>query len=73
MAKPRPAPQTRIAALEPDAIKTIREPPAEKKNHTLLWVLAGALLVGGLAAGGYYLYESGQTPTTSTVTATWTH
>jgi hypothetical protein len=74
-AKPRtaPAPEQRIAALEPDAIKTAREPPAEKKNHALLWVLAGALLLGGLAAGGYYLYESGQTPTSSTVTATWTH
>ena len=73
--KPRPAPppQTRIEALEPDAIKTIREPPAEKKNHTLLWVLAATLLVGGLAAGGYYLYESSQNPTSGTVTATWSH
>jgi hypothetical protein len=71
--RPAPAPEKRIAALEPDAIKTVREPPAEKKNHALLWVLAGALLLGGLAAGGYYLYQSGQSPTSSTVTATWSH
>jgi hypothetical protein len=71
--RPAPAPEKRIAALEPDAIKTVHEPPAEKKNHALLWVLAGALLLGGLAAGGYYLYESGQTPTSGTVTATWAH
>jgi tetratricopeptide (TPR) repeat protein len=71
--RPAPAPEKRIAALEPDAIKTIRERPVEKKNHTLLWVLAGTLLLGGLAAGGYYLYASGQTPTSSTVTATWNH
>jgi hypothetical protein len=75
VAKPRqaPAPEKRIAALEPGAVKTVREPPAEKKNHALLWVLAGAVLVGGLAAGGYYLYQQGQTPTTSTITATWGH
>jgi hypothetical protein len=74
-AKPRPppAPEKRIAALEPDAIKTIREPPPEKKNHTLLWILAGTLLAGGLAAGGYYLYQQNQTPSSSAVTVSWTH
>ena len=70
-APPAPA-GTRLVALEPDAIKTVRE-PEPPKNHTLLWIVAGAVVAGGLAAGGYFLYENGRTPTTATVTTTWDH
>ena len=64
--------KTRLVALEPDAVKTVREPPP-KANHTVLWIVAGALLAAGLAAGGISLYENGRSPTTATVTTTWGH
>jgi hypothetical protein len=64
--------QKRLEALEPDAIKTVREPPASK-SHTLLWVVVGALVAGGLATGGYFLYQSTRSPESATVTTTWTH
>ena len=67
------APQKRLEALEPDQIKTVREAPPPPKNHTALWIIAGVLVAGGLAAGGYYLYVNGQTPTTATVNTTWPH
>lgn len=66
-----PAPQ-RLEALEPEAIKSVRE-PAQKNNHALFWIITGALVVGGLAAGGVYLYENGRTPSSATVSATWAH
>ena len=47
----------------------IAPPPIPK----YLLLFSTTLLVGGLAAGGYYLYESSQNPTSGTVTATWSH
>lgn len=63
---------THLVALEPDAIKTVREAPP-KSSHTALWIVAGVLVAGAAAAGGYFLYQSGQTPTTANVNATWGH
>lgn len=67
----RPAP-THLVALEPEAIKTAREAPP-RSSHTALWIVAGVLVAGAAAAGGYFLYQSGQTPTTANVNATWGH
>lgn len=64
-----PAPRA-VLAPAPMPVKAI-EP--EKKHHTALWIAAGVLVAGGLAAGGYFLYEAGRTPTTATVTTTWGH
>ena len=63
---------THLEALEPEAIKTVRETP-RKSSHAALWIVAGVLVAGALAAGGYFLYQSGQTPTTANVNATWSH
>ncbi len=63
---------THLEALEPEAIKTARETP-RKSSHATLWIVAGVLVAGALAAGGYFLYQSGQTPTTANVNATWSH
>ena len=63
----------RMEALEPERVKTIREAPPEPRHHTALWIVAGVLVAGGLAAGGYFLYQSNQTPSTSTVNAQWPH
>ena len=65
------APSKRIEALEPEQIKTVREAPPEKKNHALLWIIAGVVVGGALTAGGVYLYENGRTPSTATVNASW--
>ncbi len=71
-AQAAPQPTThRLEALEPEAIKTARETPPEKKNHTVLWIITGVLVAGAAAAGGYFLYESGQSPSTATVNAGW--
>jgi len=66
-----PPPQQRLEALEPESIKSVRE-PEQNKNHALLWILAGVLVAGGLA-GGLYVYENGRTPSTASVSATWAH
>ncbi|HUJ26680.1 MAG TPA: hypothetical protein VLW85_11725 [Myxococcales bacterium] len=60
------------AALDP-APMPARAVEPEKKHRTLLWIAAGVLVAGGLATGGYFLYEAGRTPTTATVTTTWGH
>jgi hypothetical protein len=71
-AQPAPREAThRLEALEPEAIKTARETPPEKKNYTALWIITGVLVAGAAAAGGYFLYESGQSPSTATVNAGW--
>ena len=70
---PRAATAQRLEALEPEAIKTAREAPPEPKNHAVLWIIAGVLVAGAAAAGGYFLYQSGQTPSTATVNASWVH
>ena len=62
----------RLQALEPEQVKTVREEPP-RKSHTALWIAAGVIVAGGLAAGGFLLYEAGRTPTTATVTTTWGH
>jgi hypothetical protein len=68
----RPPATTRLAALEPDAVKPVREPPP-KASHTAAWIVAGVLLGAGLAAGGIIVYENSRSPTTATVTTTWSH
>lgn len=65
------APRVRLQALQPDAIKTVHEAAPEKKNHALLWVIAGVVVAGAATAGGIYLYENGRSPSTATVNATW--
>ena len=59
-----------LAALDP--LPNLREEP-RRSNHTALWIIAGVLVAGAAAAGGYFIYESNQTPTTANVTATWGH
>lgn len=65
------APSRRLEALEPGQIKTVREVAPQGRNHALLWVIAGVVVGGALAAGGVYLYENGRTPSTATVNASW--
>jgi len=67
-----PPAQQRLQALEPDAIKTVREAPP-KQSHTALWILAGVVVAGVAGLGGYFLWQSMQTPTTANVNATWSH
>jgi hypothetical protein len=72
-AKPAPPPaQQRLQALEPDAIKNVREAPP-KQSHTALWIVAGVVVAGVAGVGGYFLWQSMQTPTTANVNATWSH
>jgi hypothetical protein len=66
----KPPVAQRLQALEPDAVKTVREEPA-RKNHALLWTVAGVVAAGAAVAAGYYLYQGNQTPSTATVTTTW--
>ncbi len=70
-AKPAPAPQ-RLQALEPDAIRTVREEPP-RQSHTVLWIVAGVAIASAAAAGGYLLYQASQPPTTGNVNLTWGH
>ena len=73
-AKPRTAPPAavKMQAVEANELTSVREPPPNH-GHTALWIAAGVLVVGGLATGGYFLYENGRSPTSATVTAGWTH
>ena len=70
--KPRVAPLSAAPAqaVEPDAIRTIRE-PAPSKNHTALWIITGIVLATAAGAGGYFLWQSNQTPSTAQVNASW--
>lgn len=71
--KAPPAPVAQhLQALEPEAIKTARETPP-RPNHTALWIVAGVLVAGAAAAGGYFLYQSSQSPSSANVNATWGH
>ena len=63
---------THLVALEPEAIKTVREAPP-KSSHTALWIIASVLVTGAAAAGGSFLSPSSQTPATANVNATWSH
>jgi hypothetical protein len=65
-------PQKRLEALEPDAIKTVRESPPQK-SHTALWIVTGVVVAGVVGATGYFIYKASQDPTTATVNATWPH
>ncbi len=63
---------TRVEAREANEIATIRdEQPA--KDHTVLWIVAGALLVGGAAIAGGVVYANSRTATISNVSLTWSH
>jgi hypothetical protein len=37
------------------------------KGSRALWIVAGALLAGGLGAGGYLLYQSSRSPSSATI------
>jgi hypothetical protein len=75
-AKP-PPPTTPPTAVPREALLSEETkappPPKAKSSHTALWIAAGVLVVGGLATGGYLLWEANRTPSTATVTATWGH
>lgn len=71
--RPAPAPSVRMEALEANQVATVREQPAAavRRNHTALWIVAGALVAGGLGVGGYLLYEHSRSPTSATLSASW--
>jgi hypothetical protein len=60
-----PAP---AAALRPEGkeVAVVREDAAGRGSRAL-WIVAGALLAGGLGAGGYLLYQGSRSPTTATI------
>ena len=65
----QPAAQPKI---EPAGTRSVYEEPA-RKNHTALWIITGLVLAGAAAAGGYYVWQSNQTPTTSNLDVQWHH
>ncbi len=71
-ARAAPVAATRMEAREASEFAQVKEPP-KTKSHTVLWVVAGVLLAGGLGAGGYALYQGSRTANSATVTASWSH
>lgn len=72
---PAPAPQTAPAK----APETAEQPAADsgdeavsatrKKSHTALWIIGAALLLGAVAAAGYWFFNSGEDKTYSDMDA----
>jgi hypothetical protein len=60
-----------MEAREASEIAQVKEP--KSKSRTVLWIVAGALVAGGLGAGGWALYQASRTSNSATVTATWSH
>jgi hypothetical protein len=69
-ARAAPVAATRMEAREASEIAQAKE-PVKTKSHTVLWIVAGVLLAGGLGAGGYALYQGSRTANSATVTASW--
>ena len=66
---PAPIAATRVEAGE--AREAVVHEPGERKSHTALWIVAGALVVGAAAVAGIVVYENNQTATTSNVSVSW--
>jgi hypothetical protein len=71
-ARAAPVAATRMEAREASEFAQAKEAP-KTKSHTVLWIVAGVLVAGGLGAGGYALYQGSRTSNSATVTASWSH
>jgi len=67
-----PLEATRIEAREANEIATVHE-EQPKRSHLALWIVAGAVVVGGAAIAGVVLYENSRTASNSTISLSWSH
>jgi hypothetical protein len=51
---------------ETKAVSVAKEGAGER-SHRVLWIVAGAVLAGGLGAGGYLLYQASRSPSSATI------